>query len=87
MFCEQVMSNKPTLDEILYPIYNYGWPGTGMAGSQRQMTQEEAKQQLTQLIQEAELAAVRADRLANAKFWQNNINKMFDKEIATYETL
>ena len=28
---------------------------------------------------------LRADRLANTKFWKNNIDKMFDREIAVYE--
>lgn len=33
------------------------------------------------------LAQVRADRKANAEFWKANIDKMFDKEIATYTIL
>jgi len=52
------------LDEILDPIYNYGWPGTGMPGTQQQMSYSEAKEAIKQLIQEAKGLEIKVEPLA-----------------------
>lgn len=37
------------------------------------------------LLQKVEIEAVRRDRLANAKFYKEQVGKIFDKEVQTYE--
>ena len=44
------MSKTLTLDEIFYPVYNYGWPGTGMPNTQKQMSPDELKQAILQWV-------------------------------------
>lgn len=51
-------SLREQLDKILYPIYNYGWPDTGMPGTQKQMTSAEARDALLALYKETALAAL-----------------------------
>lgn len=52
------MSNLDSeINEILFPIYNYGWPGTGMPGTQKKMSHAEAKQAITALIKQREVEA------------------------------
>ena len=46
----------------------------------------EAHKAITTLLEQEKIKAVREDRLYNSKFWKNNIDKMFDKEVAVYES-
>jgi hypothetical protein len=51
-----------------------------------QRSVDKAKQAITTLLEQEKIKAVREDRLYNSKFWKNNIDKMFDKEVAVYES-
>lgn len=64
------------LEPLVESVAETGWPKKEF---------KLATSQLMVLIESERLEAIRADRLANARFWKGNIDKMFDKEIRVYE--
>lgn len=76
------LTPEQKIDEILF-FQSEPMSGNMLADWQIKQT----KSKLLALKSKWEAEAVRKDRLANARFYKDKIDKMFDEEISTYNQL
>ena len=77
------MSNKTTAELVIYLAYQVEHAFGDQDKIDKAIT--EAEKAIKAYAVEARTDAVRKDRKANTEFWKSNIDKMFDREIATYK--
>lgn len=68
------------IDDILKPIYNYGFPGTGYNGRQEQLPSNLAKERLLTLLTQAKAEAVLEARIDEVKRAANHNNSEYTSD-------